>query len=150
MRTQENNEPTSDEKIKTEKIRNIRVLKVLDLYPKIESKISIVRTLRRNDYKDGFDFVIENAGQIGVGGLEKLSEPSFENEIYERITNRKITDKIFGCIYYEQDIADIHFIVSNDFVKGMREAAKILLKKSGISSEEMLEDMILKIQLDMP
>lgn len=105
----------------------------------LEQIIAKIKQKRSVDFKKGYEFVIKNVDHFGLPELEEIAYPDEEKHA-ERLlelvrrkspTTRMLIKTILG---YEEDeydeVTDIHFIVSFEFTKGMREAAKEILEKS--------------------
>ena len=99
----------------------------------LEGAIEKIKAKRSNDFKQGYKFIISNVDHINVNALEEIAFPNEEHnevKLYNMLRNALIT-KIFGITEDENgDIQSIYYTVSKDYIKGMKEASKELLKRS--------------------
>jgi hypothetical protein len=99
----------------------------------LEKAIEKVKAKRSNDFKNGYEFIVSNVDNINVNAIEEIAFPSEEDnevKLYDMIRS-SLAHKILGYTEDEGgDIRSIYYIISNDYIKGMQEAAKELLKRS--------------------
>ena len=99
----------------------------------LEGAIEKIKAKRSNEFKHGYKFIVSNVDHINVNALEEIAFPSkedHEEKLYDMMRHpigRKILD------YTEDEVGDIkniYYNVSLDYIKGMQEATKELLKRS--------------------
>lgn len=106
--------------------------------PGLEVLISKIRAERGEEFKNGFEFVIEKGVALGLAALEEIAHPKSAlreplGMLFVRL-NRNLVD-VDEILSYDENkeaggVCNIRYKVSSDFVKGMQEAAKELLEKS--------------------
>ena len=105
----------------------------------LEKIIAKVKQKRSNDFKKGYEFIVTNIERLGLPELEEIVYPDEEKHVerlYEfLLQNRAVRILLRQLIGFTEDeetgeVSDIHFIVSSDFIEGMREAAKEIYEKS--------------------
>jgi hypothetical protein len=105
----------------------------------LEKIIAKVKQKRSNDSKKGYEFIVTNIERLGLPELEKIVYPDEEKHVerlyeflFQNRAVRILLRQLIGCTEDEEtgEVSDIHFIVSSDFIEGMREAAKEIYEKS--------------------
>lgn len=107
----------------------------------LEKIIEKVKQKRGNDFKKGYEFIVTNIERLGLPELEEIVYPDEEkhaDRLYEFLSlsrntaTRMLLRQLIGYTEDEEtgEVSDIHFIVSSDFIEGMREAAKEIYEKS--------------------
>jgi len=98
-----------------------------------ESAISRLKEMRKKEFNEGYNFIVENVEYFGLAALEEIAYPDAENHkenLFDRISEFEIVDEIFGYREENYEYFNIHFIVPLDYIKGMNAAAKEMLAKS--------------------
>ena len=103
----------------------------------LDQVIEKVKQKRGEEFKKGYEFIIKNINLLGLPELTEIAYPDEEKHperLYE-FFRRNRASRLFGqtLLSNEEDENGkmyIFFIVSDDFQKGMKEAAEEILEKS--------------------
>jgi hypothetical protein len=100
---------------------------------KIESAISKLKEIRKNEFNNGYNFIIENVEYLGLAALEEIAYPDkefHEDILFDSIPKFELAEEILGYREIDNQFMNIHYICSDNFIQGMNAAARELLEKS--------------------
>ncbi len=102
----------------------------------LDQIIGKVKQKRGEEFKKGYEFIIKNINLLGLSELTEIAYPDEEKHperLYE-FFRRNPASRMLGqkLLSYEEDEKGMYifFIVSDDFQKGLKEAAEEILNKS--------------------
>jgi len=80
------------------------------------------------DYKEGFNFVVDNIDKIEVATLEEIAFGHGENTARDldklvRMIDYNLGKQLFGCSGEDEDNCHFYWLKSLNFIQGMEEAA---------------------------
>jgi len=100
--------------------------------PIVAYAIEKVKEKKDADFREGYDFIIDNIDEISIPVLQEICTASRNNHEHKlmMLLDEDISEQILDIKDNDEGVADVYYTVSVNFILGMSVAAEQLLENT--------------------